>query len=139
MPILVPPDRHSFSSRLRAFLRESVKLVAIALVCLAVFAVVFFASMKTGIFIPWRWIALSYWTGFLIWIVWRQFKQSVRQPRFWIAFAGLLVIHTAGFVAFLQKYPGLPGVWFAAIVIIEAPCFSAAIEIVLDSGLRPRR
>jgi hypothetical protein len=105
MPIPNAPERKPLSSRLGSLLRESLKLIGIALGCLVAFTVIIFVSLKTGIVIPWRWAALCYWTGFLIWCICVQFKQHLRQPKFWITLFGLLVIHMIGFITVLQGLP----------------------------------
>jgi len=116
-----------------SLLRESLKLVGIALGCLVAFTVIFLVSMKTGIVIPWRWTALCYWTGFLIWCVCVQFKHHLRQPRFWVTLVGLLVIHMIGFVAVLQRFTEWHSTWFLAVVLVEIPCFAVALGLVVDS------
>jgi hypothetical protein len=132
MPIPNAPERKSLSLRLRSLLRESVKLIGIALGCLVAFSVIFFVSVKSGIVIPWRWTALSYWTGFLIWCVCVQFKQHLRQPKFWITFLGLLVIHVLGFIAVLQRSTEWHNTWFLAVVLVEVPCFAVALGVAVD-------
>jgi hypothetical protein len=132
MPIPNAPERKSSSSRLRSLLRESLKLIGIALGCLVAFTVIFFVSVKTGIVIPWRWMALCYWTGFLIWCICVQFRQHLRQPKFWITFLGLLVIHVIGFIAVLQRSTEWHNTWFLAVVLVEGPCFAVALGVVVD-------
>ena len=132
MPITNAPERKSLSSRLGSLLRESLKLVGIALGCLVAFTVIFFVSVKTGIVIPWRWTALCYWTGFLIWCICVLFKQHLRQPKFWITFLGLLVIHAIGFIAVLQRSTEWHNTWFLAVVLVEVPCFAVALGAVVD-------
>jgi len=132
MPFPNAPEHKSLSSRFGSFLRESLKLIGIALGCLVAFTVIFFIVIKTGIVIPWRWTALCYWTGFLIWCVCVQFKQHLRQPKFWATFLGLLAIHAIGFVAVLQRSTEWHNTWFLAGVLVEVPCFAVAIGLAVD-------
>jgi hypothetical protein len=132
MPIPDAMERKSRSSRLGSLLRESLKLIGIALGCLVVFTVIILASLKTGIIVPWRWTALCIWTGFLIWCICVQFKQHLRQPKFWITFLGLLAIHMIGFIAVLQKSTEWHNTWFVAVVLVEVPCFAVALGMVVD-------
>src|SRR5580698_4417038 len=135
MPFPNTPERKSLSSRLGSLLLESLKLVGIALGCLVVFSVIIFVVLKTGIVIPWRWTALCYWTGFLIWCICVQFKQHLRQAKFWITFLGLLVIHVIGFIAVLQRFTEWHNTWFLAVVLVEVPCFAVALGLVVDKKL----
>ena len=128
-------ERKSLSSRLGSVLRECLKIVGIALGCLVVLAVIAFIVARTGIVIPWRWTALCYWTGFLIWCICVQFKQHLRQPKFWITFLGLLVIHVIGFIAVLQRSTEWHNTWFLAVVLVEVPCFAVALGLVVDKKL----
>jgi hypothetical protein len=129
MPILNVPER---TSRLGSLLRESLKLIGIALGCLVAFSVIVFVVLKTGVVISWRWTALCYWTGFLIWCICVQFKQQLRQAKFWITFVSLLVIHMIGFIAVLQRSPEWHFTWFLAVVLVEVPCFAVALGVVVD-------
>ena len=131
MSIPTPPRQASLSARLVAVVLEGLKLLGIALGCLLVFAAVFAISVKTGIAIPKRWFGLCLWTGFLIWIICRQFKQHLRQVKFWITFLSLLVIHMFAFVVVLQRYPEWGLGWFMPIVVIEVPCMALALEVAI--------
>ena len=132
MPVPNSPERKSFSSRLGSVLRESLKFIGIAFGCLVVLTVIVFVSVKTGIVIPWRWTAPCYWTAFLIWCICVQFKQHLRQPKFWITLLGLLVIRVIGFNAVLQRSPEWHFTWFLAMVLLEVPCFAVAVGVAVD-------
>jgi hypothetical protein len=94
--------------------------------------VIFFVSVKMGIVIPWRWTALCFWTAFLVWCICVQFKEHLRQPKFWITFLGLLVVHVIGFIAVLQRSTEWHNTWFLAAVLVEVPCFAVALGVAVD-------
>jgi hypothetical protein len=75
-------------THLREWLTKGLKLFAIALGCLAAFAIFFVVWLKTGlvrVHIQRPWFFLIAWTGFLFWFVCQQLWKDVRRPRFWIA------------------------------------------------------
>ena len=132
-------QRPPLSSRILAFVLEGLKLFGIAVACLAIFALIFFISVKAGIVIAWRWIALSYWTGFLIWLICKVHKSHLKQVKFWVTLFGLLLIHVIAFVAVLQRYPDWRLIWYVPIVVIEAPLMGIVLDAVLtDKHSRSR-
>ena len=74
----------TLSVRLINFSLEALKLFGIAIVCLAVIGIAVVVSARTGIVIPSRWFGLCFWTGFLAWIICRQYRSNLRQLRFWV-------------------------------------------------------
>jgi hypothetical protein len=117
--------------RLVSFILEATKLVGIALICLLVIGVVVIVSAKTGIVIPFRWFGLFFWTCFLLWFVFRQHKRDLRIGRFWLALSAFLILHVTVFVIVLRAYPAWRPVWFAFVIMIEAPPVLASFEEIV--------
>ena len=133
----VSTQRPPLSTRILALALEGLKLFGIAVGCLIIFALILFISIKTGIAVAWRWIALSYWTGFLIWLILRLNKANLRHVKFWVTLFCLLLIHVTAFVVLLQRHPEWRLIWYVPIVVIEAPCMGMVLDVVMgnkDSG-----
>lgn len=124
-------NRGGFQTRLRALLLEGLKLIGIALACLVILTIIVVLSVKTGITVPKRWVGLVGWTGVLVWVIFRQYKTSLRHARFWFAFSPLLLVHLTAFVVVLERYPEWGINWFMPFVIVEAPIMAMAIETAL--------
>lgn len=130
-------QRPPLLARLAALALEGLKLFSIAIGCLVIFALVFFISIKTGIVIPWRWFALSVWTGFIIWFICRQYKGYLKQAKFWFTLLCLVLVHVLAFVAILRRYPEWPMIWYWPVALLEVPCMGMALDAVLSN--KPRR
>jgi hypothetical protein len=127
-------QRPPLSARLLALLLEGLKLFAIALGCLIILALVIFISAKTGIVVPFRWAELCFWTGFLLWVICRQYNTYLKQFRFWFALLCLILIHLIAFIIVLQRYPDWRSIWYVPIVVIEVRCMGT----VLDATMRDK-
>ena len=134
-----PVPRPALSARLISFALEALKLVGIAIACLALLGIAVFVSARTGIVIPSRWFGLCFWTGFLIWIICRQYRPNLRHAGFWVAFSILLALHVAGFAVVLRKYPEWRIAWFPLVAIIEIPFMAMALELFIRQTHRGRR
>jgi hypothetical protein len=112
--------------------RRGLLYFGIAIGFLAFFAVVFAALVYTGHtgHISGRWIALAVYTVGLFWVTVRQSTGYWRRPGFWMAIAGLLVVHLLAFVALLRAYPQWRGIWFWPIVIVEGGLFGATLYLL---------
>ena|ERR1700722_16313631 len=124
----VSAQRAPLSTRILALVLEGLKLFGIAVGCLIIFALVFFISIKTGIVVAWRWIALSYWTAFLVWLLCRLHKPNLKRVKFWLTLFCLLLIHVIAFVAVLQRYPEWRLIWYVPIVVIEAQFMGLVLD-----------
>src|SRR5579862_2369601 len=113
------------------FMLEAAKLVGIAIISLLVIAAVVIVSAKTGIKVPERWIGLTFWTCFLLWFVFRQHKHDLRIARFWLALSAFLIVHLIIFIAVLSAYPAWRPVWFALVIMIEAPPVLASFQRII--------
>jgi len=102
--------------------------VGIALAVLAVFAVAIVLSK--GAKVPGAWIALAVFTSGLFWVTIRQSRAYWRRLGFWLAIAGLLVVHLLVFVVVLRAYPQWRGIWFMPLVIIEGGLFGAILYLL---------
>jgi hypothetical protein len=102
--------------------------IGIALVVLVVFGVTIVLSK--GAKISGDWIALTIYTSGLFWVTIRQSRRYWRRPGFWLAIAGLLVVHLLAFVAILRAYPQFRGIWFWPIVIAEGGLFGAILYLL---------
>lgn len=126
-------------TRFRGWLTEGLKLLGIALGCLAVFAVFFFVWVKTGlvrIHIPRPRFFLFGWTCFLFWFVCRQLRNDIGRLRFWVALAAVLSVHVCVFVMVLNRYPAWPPVWFMFTSMIEAPLMTTTVNTVVHTHHR---
>ena len=126
-PKLAP--RPALSARLVTFALEALKLFGIAIACLVLIGVPVFVSVQTGIVIPSRWFGLCYWTGFLIWIICRQYRSNLRQASFWVALSILLALHVAAFAVVLRMFPEWRMAWFTLVAIVEIPLMAMALEL----------
>jgi hypothetical protein len=134
-----PTQRSSLPSRLAALLLESAKLFSIAVTCLIIFALVIFTSIKTGIVIPWRWCALSIWTGFMIWMLCRQYKHNLKRVKYWFTLFCLVLAHVVAFVVILRWYPEWPMIWYWPVALVEVPCMAIVLDIALNNTHHRRR
>jgi hypothetical protein len=131
-----PTQSLNLSERLRIYISEGLKLLAIAVGCLVVFAIAFFIWVKTGLIrfhIPSRWVGLLYWTCALLWVILRQYKRDLRRGRFWVALLVFLALHVGVFAVVLRSYPQWPMVWFMFIFLIEGPLVMAALQGVVHT------
>jgi hypothetical protein len=131
-----PTPSRNIWERVRIVILEGLKLLAIAVGCLVVFALAFFIWVKTGLIkfhIPARWFGLFYWTCALLWVILRQFKGDLRRGRFWGALLACLALHVGAFVLVLRSYPQWPQVWFMFIFLIEGTLVMAALRSVVDT------
>jgi hypothetical protein len=119
-----------------SFILEAAKLVGIAILCLLVIAAVVIVSAKTGIKVPERWIGLTFWTGFLLWFVFRQHKNDLGQFRFWLALSAFLAVHVTVFVLVLQAYPAWRPIWFMFIIMLEAPPVLVSFRRIMHAHKR---
>jgi hypothetical protein len=134
-----PDQSHSLSTRLRILLSEGLKLFAIAVGCLVVFAIAFFVWIKTGLIrfhIPARWFGLFYWTCFLVWFICRQLKRDLRRAKFWGALLAFVAIHVGAFVVVLRSYPEWRAIWFMLIALIEFPLIALAVQSIVETSHR---
>ena len=108
--------------------------VGIALAVLVLFGVAIVLSK--GAKISGDWIALAVYTVGLFWVTIRQSRRYWRRPGFWLAIAGLLVVHLLAFVAILRAYPQFRGIWFWPIVIVEGGLFGAILYLLFGERKR---
>lgn len=130
-----PTSSRNLSARLWVFILEGLKLLAIAVVCLVVFGIAFFISVKTGLIrfrIPARWFGLFYWTSALLWVILRQFKGDLRRVKFWVVLLTLLALHVIGFAFVLRSYPEWRPVWFLPVFLIEGSLVMTALRRIVD-------
>jgi hypothetical protein len=123
-------------THLREWLTKGLKLFAIALGCLAAFAIFFVVWLKTGlvrVHIQRPWFFLIAWTGFLFWFVCQQLWKDVRRPRFWIGLIAVLSVHVGAFVIVLNRYPTWPPVWFMFTSMIEAPLLTTVVNRIVNA------
>ena len=118
-------------SRLVSFALEALKLFGIALACFVAIGAVTLISIRYGIVIPSRWLGLCFWTGFLVWIICRQYRSNLRKVKFWVAFSILLGIHLVAFIVVLRTYPEWRVAWFPFVAIVEVPFIAMALELFL--------
>lgn len=128
--------RPPVSFKVLGWLREGLKLFGIALLGLAAVAVTVLVSVKTGITVPKRWFGLCFWTGFLVWLLCRQYRSHLWQTRFWFVFVNLLLVHVAAFTAILRRYPDWGLGWFMLPVMFEAPFMALILGISVDKTKR---
>jgi hypothetical protein len=133
----VSAQRPPVSTRILAFVLEGLKLFGIAVGCLIIFALILFISVKAGIVLAWRWIALSYWTSFLIWLICKLNEANLKQVRFWVTLFCLLLIHVTAFVVVLKRYPEWRLIWYVPIVVIEEPCMGMVLQVVMRNKQQP--
>jgi hypothetical protein len=124
--------------RLQTFVVEALKLIGIAAICLVIFGVGFFISIKTGIVVPARWGGLLIWTCGLLWVIFRRRKYDLHNERFWSALIGLLAIHLAVFISVLKRYPDWRMAWFPIVFVIEGSAMSAVLDTVVDGRHRTK-
>jgi hypothetical protein len=66
-------------------------------------------------------------------------KANNHQVTFWLAAAGLFIVHFLVFVAILRCYPQWRMIWFMPIVIVEAGLFSVILNLLLGPSTKLRR
>lgn len=108
--------------------------VGIALAVLALFAIVIVGSK--GAKIPSAWLALAVFTSCLFWITIRQSRAYWHRFGFWVAIAGLLVVHLLLFIAILRGYPQWREIWFVPIIIVEGGLFGAILYLLFGERKR---
>src|SRR5271155_2263958 len=79
--------------------------VGIAVAVLAVFAASIVLSKGAIGHVPGAWAALVVFTSCLLWVIVRQSRAYWHRRGFWLAIAGLLVIHLLAFISVLRVYP----------------------------------
>ena len=80
--------------------------------------------------IPRAWMALAVFTLALFWVTIRQSRAFWRRMDFWLAIAGLLVVHLLVFVAILSAYPQWREIWFVPVTIVECGLFGAILYLL---------
>ena len=104
--------------------------VGIALAVLVIFAAAIVLSKGAVGRASGAWMALAVFTLCLFWVVVRQSRAYWRRLGFWLAIAGLLVVHLLVFVAVLRAYPQWREIWFVPIVIVEGALFGAILYLL---------
>ena len=112
--------------------RRGLLYLGLAIGALAAFALVFAILIYTGHTrpVPHSWIALVVFTAGLFWVTVRQSRRYWRRPGFWLAIAGLLVVHLLAFISVLRAYPQWRGIWFVPVVIVEGGLFGAILYLL---------
>jgi hypothetical protein len=123
--------RVPLSTRLAALALEGLKLFGIAVSCLIVFALIIIVSIKHGIVIPHQWFALSVWTGFMIWVICRQYRPYLKHATFWLTLLSLMLVHTFAFIAILRRFPEWPMIWYWPVTLFEVPLMGVALNAIL--------
>ena len=65
-----------------------------------------------------------------IWFVYRHCKRKRRDTKFWLAFAGLLLVHVMAFIIVLRAIPDWGIGWFVPVFLVEAPIMVVLLETV---------
>jgi hypothetical protein len=104
--------------------------VGIALAVLIVFAAAIVLSKGAVGRVSGTWMALVVFTLCLFWVVVRQSRAYWRRLGFWLAIAGLSVVHLLVFVAILRAYPQWRAIWFVPVVIVEGGLFGAILYLL---------
>ena len=60
----------------------------------------------------------------------RQSRAYWRRLGFWLAIAGLLVVHLLAFISVLRVYPQWREIWFVPVMIVEAGLFGAILYLL---------
>jgi FtsH-binding integral membrane protein len=114
--------------------RRVLLYIGLAFAALAAFALLFAILVYTGHTHiereSWSWVALAVFTAGLFWVTINQSKAYWRRFGFWLAIAGLLVVHSLVFVAILRAYPQWREIWFVPVVIVEAGLFGAILYLL---------
>jgi hypothetical protein len=131
----VSAQRPPLSSRILAFVLQALRLFGIAVGCLVILTLIIFIAIKNGIFLDWRWIGLSYWTGCVILLMCRLYEPNLKQLKFWFTLFCLSLTHVIAFIAVLQRYPEWRLIWYVPIVVIE----SQFMGLVLDAVMRSKQ
>jgi len=113
--------------------RRSLLYIGLALAALAVIGLLVAISVHTGTAFTGGWIGLVVYTSGLFWVTIRQSRDYWRRPGFWLALAGLLVVHLLAFVAILRTYPQWRMIWFIPVVIVEGGLFGAILYLLFGS------
>jgi len=106
-------------------IRRSLLYLGIALASLAVFALIFLLSVRSGLSVPFPWVMLGVFSGVLVFCMLKYFRPFWNRPALWLCCAGVLVVHLAIFIPILRSYPEFRPVWFVPIVIVEAAAAGA--------------
>jgi xanthine/uracil permease len=114
--------------------------IAIALVSLAVFSLIFALSIRTHIVIPFRWIMLAAFAGVLMFVLVKTHRDDWGRPVFWLICAGVLVAHLAVFIPVLRAYPEFRPIWWVPVVVVEGGFFGPICDtVLLRKGRSPHR
>ena len=135
-----PTQSRNLLERLRIFILEALKLLAIAVGCLVVFTIAFFIWVKTGLIrfhISARWFGLFYWTCALLWVLLRQFRADLRRVKFWVVLLVLLAFHVGGFALMLRSYLEWRTAWFVPVFLIEGSLVMAALNGLVHTRHHP--
>jgi apolipoprotein N-acyltransferase len=116
--------------------RRSLLYVGLALAALAVIGLLIAISVQIGTAFTGGWIGLVVYTAGLFWVTIRQSREYWRRPGFWLAIAGLLVVHLLAFVAILRAYPQWRMIWFIPVVIVEGGLFGAILYLLFGERKR---
>jgi hypothetical protein len=104
--------------------------VGIAVAVLGVFAAAIVLSKGAIGHVSGAWVALVAFTSCLFWVVVRQSRAYWHRLGFWLAIAGLLVVHLVAFISVLRVYPQWRGIWFVPVVIVEGGLFGAILYLL---------
>lgn len=104
--------------------------VGIALAVLILFAAAIVLSKGALGRVSGAWMAPVVFTLCLFWVVVRQSRAYWRRLGFWLAIAGLLVVHLLVFVCILRAYPQWRAIWFVPVLIVEGGLFGAILYLL---------
>jgi apolipoprotein N-acyltransferase len=116
--------------------RRSLLYIGLALAALAVIGLLIAISVHTGTVFTGGWIGLMVYAAGLFWVTIRQSREYWQRPSFWLAIAGLLVVHLLAFVVILRAYPQWRMIWFMPVVIVEGGLFGTTLYLLFGERKR---
>lgn len=121
-------------------IRRSLLYLGTALASLAIFALIFFLTVRSGTSVPFRWVMLTVFSVALLFIILKYYRAFWNRPALWLCCAGVLTVHLAIFIPILRSYPEFRPLWFVPIVVVEAAIAGAICGPLLrNSGATAAR
>jgi len=113
--------------------------IGLAIGGILVLALALYVSVQENLHIPKKWIALTFFTGVLLFAIMKVYRPYWGRLGFWLLSVGILLVHLAIFIPLLMSYPEFRPAWYVPAVTAEVVAVGAIFGALLDGPHKDSR